>query len=173
MIARLISSLGVILVLGACGTGLNQAPAVDASERVPVQVVYRGSRCPAAQPGIQVIRDADSWTEWQRQREQMFFSVSNEPEDEEANLDFGQVTVIVISMGQKPTPSYAVEVTEGSAVLQGESLNISSVWQQPAEGAILPQVLTSPCIAITVPRARFNAVKIENQHGDIVIDQRI
>lgn len=173
MIVRLTGSLGLTLILGACSPGFNQAPAVDATEPVSVQVVYRGSRCPAAQPGIQVIRDADSWTEWQRQREQVFFSVSNEPEDEEANLDFGQVTVIVISMGQKPTPGYAVEVPEDSAVLQGESLNISSVWQRPPEGAILPQVRTSPCVAITVPRAQYNTVKIENQHGDTVIDQRI
>ena len=170
---RLVSSLSLTLVLGACGTDLNQVPAVDASERVPVQVVYRGSRCPAAQPGIQVIHDADCWAEWQRQRQQMFFSASNEPEDEAANLDFGQVTVILISMGQKPTPGYAVEVPEGSAVLQGETLNISSVWRRPPEGAILPQVLTSPCVAITVPRAKYNTVKIENQYGDVVIDQRI
>ena len=170
---RLASSLGVMLVLGACGTGLNQAPAVDAGERVPVRVIYRGSRCPTSQPGIRVIRDASSWAEWQRLRRQLIFLVSDEPDEEAAALDFGQVTVIVISMGQKPTPGYAVEVPEGSAALQGGSLNIVSVWQQPAEGAILPQVVTSPCVAITIPRARFNAVKIENQHGDIVIDQRI
>ena len=170
---RLASSLSLALVLGACSPGFNQAPAVDATKPVSVQVIYRGSRCPAAQPGIQVIRDAASWTEWQRQRQQMFFSASNEPDEEASALDFGQISVIVISMGQKPTPGYAVEVPEGSAVLQGESLNISSVWQQPAEGAILPQVITSPCVAITIPRARFNAVKIENQHGDIVIYQRI
>ena len=170
---RLTSSLSFILVLGACGSGLNQAPATDATEPMPVQVVYRGSHCPAVQPGIQLIRDAASWAEWQRQRQQMFFSASNEPEDEAADLDFGQVSVIVISMGQKPTPGYSVEVPESSGMLQGASLTISTVWQQPPAGAILPQVLTSPCVAITVRAAQYSTVKVENQNGDIVFDQRI
>ena len=173
MMVRLTSSLSFILVLGACGSDLNQAPATDATEPMPVQVVYRGSRCPATQPGIRVIRDAASWAEWQRQRQQMFFSVSNEPEAAAADLDFGQISVIVISMGQKPTPGYTVDVPEGSVRLQGTSLTISAIWQQPPEGAILPQVLTSPCVAITVPTAQYSTVKVENQNGDFVIDQPI
>lgn len=168
---RLASSLSLALVLGACGSGLNQAPAAYASE--PVQVLYRGSHCPATQPGIRVIHDATSWAEWQRQRQQMFFSASSELKDAAADLDFGLVSVIVISMGQKPTPGYAVDVPEGSVTLQGTSLTISTVWHQPSEGAILPQVITSPCVAITVPTAQYSTVKVENQNGDIVIDQPI
>ncbi len=168
---RLASSLSLTLVLGACGSGLNAPPATEATE--PVHVLYRGIHCPATQPGIRVIRDAASWSEWQRRQQQMSFSTSNEPEQEAAALNFSQVTVIVISMGQKPTPGYAVDVPEGSVTLQGPSLTISTVWQQPPEGAILPQVITSPCVAITVPTAQYSTVKVENQHGDIVIDQSI
>ena len=62
---------------------------------------------------------------------------------------------------------------EGSVRLQGTSLTISAIWQQPPEGAILPQVLTSPCVAITVPTAQYSTVKVENQNGDFVIDQPI
>ena len=62
---------------------------------------------------------------------------------------------------------------EDSAVLQGETLIISSVWQRPAEGVILAQVLTSPCVAIAVSTARYDTVKINDQQGDTVIDQRI
>ena len=171
MIVRLTGSLGLALVLGACGSGLNPPPAAEAIE--PVQVLYRGNRCPATQPGIRVIRDAAAWAKWQRQRQQMFFPASNEPDEEAAALDFGQVTVIVISMGQKPTPGYAVDVPEGSVTLQGASLTISAVWQQPPEGASLPQVITSPCVAITVPTAQYSTVTVENQNGAIVIDQPI
>ncbi len=168
MIVRLVSSLSAILVLGACGPGLNQ----PATEPMAAQTLYRGSRCLATQPGIEVIRDAASWAEWQRQQQQLFFSASNEQEDTAADLDFGQVSVIVISMGQKPTPGYAIEVPEGSVTLQGTSLTINTVWRQPPEGAILAQVLTSPCIAITVLTTQYNTVKIMNQHGDTLVDQR-
>ena len=76
-------------------------------------------------------------------------------------------------MGQKPTPGYAIELLTDSATLQEGSLNISSIWQQPAEDAILAQVLTSPCVAIMVSTARYDTVKINDQQGDTVIDQRI
>ena len=168
---RRISSVGFILILGACGTGLNQTPATDSRKPVPTQVLYRDSRCPAAQPGIQVIRDSGSWVEWQKQRQQLSFSASQEPDTATADLDFGRLNVIVISMGQKPTPGYSVDVPESSVALQGTSLTIRSIWQQPPEGAILAQVITNPCIAITVTAAEYSTVTVENQDGDAVFVQ--
>ncbi len=168
---RLASSLSLTLVLGACGSGLNAPPATEATE--PVHVLYRGIHCPATQPGIRVIHDDASWAEWQRQRQRMSFPGPNKPEDAAAGLDFSQISVIVILMGQKPSPGYAVDVSAGSITLKGTSLTINAVWQQPPEGAILPQVITSPCVAITVPTAQYSTVKVENQNGDIVIDQPI
>lgn len=170
--ARLTGSLGLTMILCACGPGLSQSPVSDSTEPVQLEVVYRGSRCAAVEPGIQVIRDTAAWTEWKRQRDRQVLSATDGPDDEATVIDFGQLTVIVISMGQRPTPGYAVEVPEDSAVLQGESLIISSVWQRPAEGAILPQVLTSPCVAFTVPAAQYNAVQIKNEQGVTVLDHQ-
>ncbi len=173
MMARLTRSLGLTLIVSACGPGLSQSPVADSAESVQLQVVYRGSRCAAVQPGVEVIRDTDSWAEWRRQQDRQFFSADDGPGDEETAIDFGQSTVIVISMGQKPTPGYTVEVVAGSAMLQGETLKISSIWQQPAEDAILAQVLTSPCVAIMVSTTQYDTVKINDQQGDTIIDQRI
>ena len=173
MMARLTRSLGLTLIVSACGPGLSQSPVADSAESVQLQVVYRGSRCAAVQPGVEVIRDTDSWAEWRRQQDRQVFSADNGPGDEEIAVDFGQSTVIVISMGQKPTPGYTVEVVAGSAMLQGETLKISSIWQQPAEDAILAQVLTSPCVAIMVSTTQYDTVKINDQQGDTIIDQRI
>lgn len=173
MMARLTRSLGLTLILSACGPGLSQSPAADSTEPVQLQVVYRGSRCAAVQPGVEVIRDTASWAEWRRQQDRQFFPADDGPDDEETAIDFGQSTIVVISMGRKPTPGYAVEVVADSAVLQGGSLTISSVWRQPAEGAILAQVLTNPCVAIRVSTARYDTVKINDQQGDTVIDQRL
>ena len=170
MMARLTSSLGLTMILSACGPGLGQSPVTDSTEPVQLEVVYRGNRCAAVEPGIQVIRDTAAWTEWRRQRDRQVLPAAGGSDDAAAAIDFGQFTVIVISMGQRPTPGYAVELTGDSAVLQDGSLIVSTVWQRPAEGAILPQVLTSPCVAITVPAARYDAVQIKNQQGDIVID---
>ena len=173
MMARLTRSLGLTLILSACGPGLSQSPVADSTEPVQLQVVYRGNRCAAVRPGVEVIRDTDSWAEWRRQQDRQFFPADDGPGDEETAIDFDRSTVIVISMGQKPTPGYAIEVLTDSAMLQGGSLNISSIWRQPAEDAILAQVLTSPCVAIMVSTTRYDTVKINDQQGDTVIDQRI
>ena len=152
MIVRLTGSLALTLVIGACGSGLDPPLAVESTE--PMQVLYRGTRCPATQPGIRVFRDAATWAEWQGKRQQLFFSASNEPEDAPADLDFGHFSVIVISMGQKPTPGYAVDVSEGSVTLQGKTLTISTVWHNPPEGAILAQVITSRAITMSQTSVR-------------------
>ena len=172
MMARLTSSLGLTLILCACGPGLGQSPVTDSTETVQLEVIYRGSRCAAVEPGVQVIRDTAAWAEWRRQRDRQVLSAAGGSDDEATAIDFGQLAVIVISMGQRPTPGYAVEVPGDSATLQEGSLIINSIWQRPAEDAILPQVLTSPCVAITVPAAQYDAVQIKNQQGDIVIDHQ-
>ncbi len=173
MMAKPTRSLGLTLIVSACGPGLSQSPVADSTEPVQLQVVNRGSRCAAVQPGVEVIRDTASWAEWRRQQDRQVLLATDGPDDEGTAIDFGRSTVIVISMGQKPTPGYAVEVLADSAVLQGESLNISTVWQQPAEDAILAQVLTSPCVAISVSTMRYDTVKVDDQQGDTIIDQRI
>ena len=158
---RLVALSGLALVLGACGS----------AQSVQVQVLYQSERCPATQPGVQVISDADAWTEWQRERDTQFFFSPNDSDDAATVPDFDGVTVMVISMGQKPTPGYSIEIS-GGEVADG-SLTITSVWQEPAEGTILPQVLTSPCIEVSVPSAQYNAVRIEDQFGETIIDHEI
>ncbi len=69
MMARLTSSLGLTMILSACGPGLSQSPVTGSTEPVQLEVVYRGSRCPSVEPGVQVIRDTAAWTEWQQLRD--------------------------------------------------------------------------------------------------------
>jgi hypothetical protein len=157
-------------MFGACISDPDQPPAEETVG--PVGVLYRGSRFPASQPGLRLIRDSASWAEWQKQRKKMSFVETESAVIEGTNLDFGEFDVIVISMGQKPTPLYSVDVPKDSATLHGTVLTISAVWQRPPEGAILAQVITSPCIAITVPKTPYDSVRVENQNGDLVIDQQ-
>ena len=168
---KLISSLSAILVLGACGRGLNQALSADSTKPMTAQVLYRGNRCAATKLGVHIIRDAASWAEWKRQQ-QTLFSASGEEENRAADLEFSQVSIIVISMGQQPTPGYAIEVPEGSVTLRGTSLAISTIWKQPPEDAILAQMLTSPCIAFTIPTTQYTTVEIKDQDGNTIIDQQ-
>lgn len=167
--------LSLALTVSGCGSGFDDVTGADSSESVQVklQVIYRDSQCQAFRPGIQILDDAASWIEWRRQQDRRLFSEANEPENDVIDIDFSQFSVIVISMGQRPTPGYTVDVRGDAGVLDGGVLNITSVWEQPPEDAILAQVLTSPCVAITVPRAQYNTVKVRNQYGDFVIDQRI
>ena len=171
MTAKPIGTLAIILLLVACGSGLNQPPASQVSEAM--RVLYRGIQCPATQAGIQIIRDADAWSEWQSQRQKMSFSAEKDTANAAPDLNFGQISVIVISMGQRTTAGYSVDVADGSVTLNGTTLTVNTVWQEPLAGAILPQVVTSPCVAITDSNTQYDSIKITNQNGDIVIEQSI
>lgn len=158
------------VVVGACESGPDPSPPDNGPVPIPVDVVYRGSQCPATEPGASVIDDAAAWAEWRAARPQSFFPAADGPD---ADVDFGAARVIVVSMGTRPTAGYALDVPAGTARLHGDVLEIDADWREPAAGAVVAQMLTSPCIAIAVPRVSFGRVRVTSQDGDTVIDDAV
>jgi PrcB C-terminal len=165
MTMRRCSVLGLCAALGACGS--SPEPAGEGQTPVAVEVVYRGSRCPASEPGARAIDDEAGWAEWQAAQQRTFLPAAD---DVDANVDFGDERIIVVSMGTKPTAGYSIDVAAGAARLRGDTLEIDADWLEPAEGAVVAQVLTSPCIALAVPAADFDRVRVVDRDGDTVVD---
>lgn len=66
--------------------------------------------------------------------------------------------LIAVSRGDQPTPGYgfrliAAERSDANAV-------VTLAWDTPSADAILPQVLTHPCIVVALPRAGIERVEI-------------
>lgn len=69
---------------------------------------------------------------------------------------------LVISAGSQPTPGYAIQLT--SQEQTGEDIVISYQVTTPPEGAIMAQVLTSPCTRVALPED-WNTLKVTNTSG--------
>jgi len=57
--------------------------------------------------------------------------------------------VLAIGAGEKPTPGYSVVLTEQTR--KGDHVSITYEISSPRQGAILPQMMTSPCSRVTLP----------------------
>ena len=71
--------------------------------------------------------------------------------------------VFAISKGSQPTPGYAFSHEE--TVLDGDRVRVRLAWETPAAGAVLPQMLTHPCIVLGVPETGAKVLVAEDQGG--------
>ena len=65
---------------------------------------------------------------------------------ESVSLVDGELT---INAGEKPTPGYGIEIV--SQTRDRERITVAYRLSTPAAGAILPQMMTSPCRQIQLP----------------------
>lgn len=73
------------------------------------------------------------------------------------------VVLVAISRGQQPTPGYALSVADarrrnGTAVIYVD-------WTTPPSGAVLPQVLTHPCLVVGMPQGDLTRVEAVDGAG--------
>ncbi len=154
-----------MVAVASCGQERNERT-VDAAA-ISSNVVYRGNYCPETQPAIRLIELAEVWNDW--------YKTTESNANTTGNVDFASHSVIVISMGEKPSAGYSLDLSQAdeSVVIRGNSLNIKSIWRQPAEDDVVAQVITSPCIAISVPKSGFDVIRIIDDSGAIVLEENI
>ncbi len=68
--------------------------------------------------------------------------------------------VLTIGAGEKPTPGYAVQLDEQSR--KGDNVRIAYQVSGPKEGAIMAQMITSPCTRVTLPEG-WQRLTVENK----------
>jgi hypothetical protein len=82
-------------------------------------------------------------------------------------VDFGRESVVALFMGTKPTGGYSIEV-EGLTQQQNE-LQVDVRLNEPPEGAITTQALTSPWVMVRVLRAGFGTAWVRQAGTDRLI----
>jgi hypothetical protein len=70
-------------------------------------------------------------------------------------------------MGQKPTGGYGLELAEPHATLSDGEALIRLRWIEPAPGSIVTQILTSPCLIISLPKGAYEKITITDENGDV------
>ena len=80
---------------------------------------------------------------------------------------------MMVTMGQKPTGGYGLELNRGFAIISDDTAVLSVSWNEPPKGAILPQIITSPCLALILPKGPYSQIHLFDQDAHLRLQLRI
>ena len=73
----------------------------------------------------------------------------------------------MVTMGQKPTGGYGIELKREFAVISDDTAVLRVSWIEPPKDAILPQIITSPCLAIILPKGPYSQIQLLDQDAHL------
>ena len=82
-----------------------------------------------------------------------------------APVDFSRQGVLCLAMGYKPTAGFSLSLASGDLSVDHGTATLRVTWNEPPAGALVPQMLTSPCLLVRLPRAGFSRVRVVDQSG--------
>ena len=165
MMPKLQVKLLLLLYCGLCAC--IPTPAVDSAEgkRIPLRILYQDDLCGGKRPTPSVTLVADS-----DQLKRIFIESKGRllgQSPPTPAVDFDSEHVVTIQMGQKPTGGYGIELADPYArVGDGEAL-IRLRWIEPAPGTIVIQILTSPCLIVSLPKGAYENIAITDENGNV------
>ena len=77
------------------------------------------------------------------------------------------ISLVAISLGERPTPGYKV-VLGAEPTLDHGTLTVRVDTESPPKDAILPQMITQPCIVIGVGERSVEKVRVEDASHALV-----
>ena len=142
-------------------------PAVDSAEgkRIPVRILYQDVLCGGNRPTPSVTLAADSDQLKRILIESKGRMLGQSPPV--PTVDFDAEHVVTIQMGQKPTGGYGIELVEPDATLKDGEALIRLRWIEPAPGSIVTQILTSPCLIVSLPKGAYEKIAITDENGNV------
>ena len=75
--------------------------------------------------------------------------------------------ILIIQMGQQPTGGYELTLASTTATVNRGVAIVSVEWHRPKVGAIVPQVISSPCLILKMPRQGLKSIDIIDQEGHL------
>lgn len=74
----------------------------------------------------------------------------------QVNLD--KESLVIVTLGQKPTAGYGVGLSSASKT--GQTLKLSMTVTEPAPGMMVAQVITSPCVVLAAAEQDWQRLEI-------------
>jgi len=154
-ISQIAVLMALVAVLSGCATGAGRGEA-EAGRLLELRpMILSGLRPSDIPPGWMVFRSEAQWNEFWLQH-----SFKPAPE-----VDFGQYTLVVIFLGQKPNPGYSVKIVEAREF--PEKVVVRAVQSEPAPDRLYAQVIVHPYDAVLIRRTEKQidfATVMEDNH---------
>ena len=152
----------MIGALSGCAASTDGGDQTDAS----VQVVFSSAMC-----GTQIQAPQVTWIDTPvglRRAFDRFHTQQMPPSSiEPPPLDFTRYAAVLLEMGVQPSAGYGLTLQARRWSVAGDTLILRVNWLAPPPGRVFAQVITHPCLLVSVPRGGYRHIEILDQHGTV------
>jgi len=139
-----------------------EVPSTDQVQTIPVKVLYYDSECGGPGAAASAV-----WIARPEALPKMPRHTIGGPGSGTIRWDPAVDGAVWLQMGRQPTGGYGLTLPVPTARVVDGVAHVGIQWREPSPELIVPQVLTSPCMVFSLPRAGLRAVHIEDQNGTV------
>lgn len=147
-----------LALLTACGSTAGSVASGESTGRARALKAYDHCGTPSGGANVRWIGNpqqlAQVWQQIGRDR------LGGPPLQEIEDVDFTREGIVLIEMGVRSTAGYALELASPVLTIRSETAILTVNRIEPGPGAMLAQVVTSPCLLVAVPRASIEKVRV-------------
>lgn len=139
-----------------------EMPNADPVQTIPVTALYFNSQCGGPGAAASAV-----WIDRPEILPKMPRHTIGGPGIGAINWDPKVAGAVWLQMGRQPTGGYGLSLQSPTARVVDGVAHVGIQWHEPSPNLIVPQVITSPCMVFSLPRAGLRAVHIEDQKGTV------
>lgn len=141
-----------LLLVAAASFGCRSTTSSDAE--MEFRSLARGYQSGISETGVRVVRDEGEWRSlWERHASLVM------PRPDAPSVDFTRDMVVYVSIGQRPTYGYSVEIVRIAPVDEAD-FRVEIVEKKPAPDAITSQIVTQPYHMVVTAKRAGDAVLV-------------
>lgn len=153
--------IAFLTLLSACRVdGITETPGVEAT------LLIQSSHCTNrnVEPSVEWITHSEAYkSAYNLTRTHILGDTSKPP-----HVDFNRLGVIAVYMGERPTAGYQVNLASTTAKLgEHNELTLPVSWIEPSGDALSAQVITSPCILVSIPTGDYSTIQAVDEDGSV------
>jgi hypothetical protein len=84
-----------------------------------------------------------------------------------ATVDFRKEGVLAVYMGQRPTAGYGLALQDPTVAVRDGVGKVVVRFEEPEPGAMVAQVLTSPCLLLRMPKQGIRQLRVVDPAGTL------
>jgi hypothetical protein len=82
-------------------------------------------------------------------------------------VDFKKEGVLAVYMGQRPTGGYSMSLQDPTVPIANGVGTVTVKFDEPPPGAMVAQVLTSPCLLVKMGKAGLRSLRVVDPAGNL------
>ena len=159
IITFIISTVLTVLLFACGGSDVKKSSTVVATQ------IYSGFHCGSSsgQASVEWIADQmlleGAFSKLSKQ-----FSVAGMAAPK---VDFSSQRVVLVYMGQRPTAGYGLRLASNKFRTYKQTAEVTLEWTKPGKGMVTAQVITNPCVLVSVPKAGYERLQIVDTGGKV------